>query len=206
MKKIVALLPAGRLFETLLSGGIRPVCEQLKLELHQPPIALQKQAAVEPLFRMLRDADLVLADVSAANSSVLFLAGFAQALGKPALYCSVAAEGFPLDYQALSPIIHAGQPEILATELRARLKQWLAPSAAVPSGDASAPGDPQAVIRQEFESIFADILKQHHHRHSGPIFKENENTFVLENNDMELALVQDLARHARSLNLRLKLL
>jgi chorismate synthase len=60
--------------------------------------------------------------------------------------------------------------------------------------------------RRLFKSKFGDILSAHHHQHRGEIQMENETTFVLLNQDMDLALVQDLSRRAREIGFRLKLM
>ncbi|MGV3774581.1 MAG: hypothetical protein ACO1QB_16900 [Verrucomicrobiales bacterium] len=206
MKKIVVLLPSGKLFDHLFSLGIKPVCEGLNLEVSRPPVQLQNPPVLDQVHRRIRDADLIVADVSAGNASILYTIGYAQAIGKPLLLCAIAAEDFPLNAQLFEPIIHAARAEVLALELKSRLKSlWNTDAASLASME-SGQSDPDKKARLEFESIFGDILKQHHHRHTGPISKESDTTFVLENNDMDLALVQDLARHARSMNMRLKLL
>jgi chorismate synthase len=75
------------------------------------------------------------------------------------------------------------------------------PLALTPQYSAPAPD-----ARRLFESKFGEILAAHHHQHRGSIELENETTFVLLNQDMDLALVQDLSRRARELGLRLKLM
>jgi hypothetical protein len=72
-----------------------------------------------------------------------------------------------------------------------------------PSSDSAVAKDP---VRERFDAIFGDLLHEHGYAHRGALRLEGESTFVLEEQEMELALVQDLARRAKTHGVRLKLL
>jgi hypothetical protein len=128
----------------------------------------------------------------------MYGAGYAHGVGKRVLFLTSHGEDFPFDKDRHPIIIYAGNLDFLRNELSKYLHTGKTASA--PPESASSNG------REKFAQIFGDILKQHHHEHRGEIEMENAKTFVLLNQDMDLALVQDLSRKARELGFRIKLM
>lgn len=142
----------------------------------------------------IASADLVVLDMTGRNPQVLFCLGVACGLKKAIQLIACNPEdavipGLP------EPVIYSGIPEALKAGLAVALSTQPAPGAET----TDAP-------REAFERLFGDILKEHGHVHRGEVLRENESTFVLVNQDMDLPLVQELARKARSLNMRIKLM
>jgi hypothetical protein len=145
----------------------------------------------------LGEADLVIADVSGGNPWVFFQAGLAEGLKRETLYLAQFAEGLPRGTAELKAIIYAGDIAYLKRKLAERLSL---------SGESQEPGLTGSDAKAQFEGIFGDLLKQHGYRHVGRVELENSTTFVLHDQEMDLALVQELARRAKAKGLRIKLL
>lgn len=146
----------------------------------------------------LVEADLVLAEVTGRNPHVLYFLGWAHALQKRTILLARYAEDFPFSSENLTPLIYARDLVYLREELARRIAGGGVPS------DTASPSTADA--REKFHQLFGDLLKKHGQDHRGIIEMENEKTFVLREQDLELALVQEMSRRARELGLRIKLL
>ncbi len=193
--RMVSLLPVGKLFDRAFAEGIKPAAEQANIHC----------AVIEPLFsapghldticQEIEGADLIVADVTARNPNVMFLAGYAQGIGRDLLLITQHGEDFPFDPAKLPPIIYGGAPIFLKQEILAFLRN---------KTNAQAPHAGNA--REQFMQTFGDLLNKHQYEHRGEIHLENPTTFVLLNQDMDLPLVQDIARRGRELGIRIKLM
>src|SRR6185503_13178146 len=123
----------------------------------------------------------IIADITARNAHVMFLAGYAQGIGREVLFITQSGEDFPFDRSKHPPIVYGTDLAFLKTEFLTHLR-----------GDANADAQTQGDARQQFLATFGDLLEKHRHEHHGEIQLENPTTYVLVNQDMDLALVQDL--------------
>lgn len=192
---IATLLPAGKLFDRVYSEAILPAAAAAGKEVVRLDLDFTRESAREAILRNLQSAELTIADLTGRNPHVMYLVGLAHALGAKLLLIAQHLEDFPFDPHAHSPIAYAGDCHFLQAELIARLKGESRP-AETGASDAC----------EKFLATFGDILTKHGYEHRGGIEMENPTTFVLLNQDMDLALVQDLARKARELGMRLKLM
>jgi hypothetical protein len=124
----------------------------------------------------------------------MFLAGYAQGIGREIVFITQSGEDFPFDRARYVPVIYGSDPAFLKSELLAHFRGGRKSEAK--GGDA----------REQFLATFGDLLGKHQHEHRGEIYLENPTTYVLVNQDMDLPLVQDLARRGRELGIRIKLM
>ena len=99
------------------------------------------------------------------------------------------------DLKGRNVVLYGSDTEFLGKELVSRL------SGASP-GDSGSSQDPRA----QFLRTFGDLLKKHGYEHRGEIVQEGPTTFILKDQDMELPLVQELARRGREMGIRIKLM
>ena len=208
LSNIAVALPVGEPFELVWLHGVHPALQEMavlgtRLNLLLSSIALRVQAR-----QTISTADYLIADVTGNNPAVLYYIGVAESLSKPVILVARHAE--TVAFQTSQAILtYADDPSLLRTQLISRLSQGemeaseaaVAKSLAAPSVPISVTGD-----AAKFFEIFGDILQQHGYRHHGEIRCENEKTFLLIEQDMDLPLVEDLSRRARERGLRLKLL
>ncbi len=143
----------------------------------------------------VRGSELVLVDVTGAGAGAAYVAGLADAFGKKCVLLMAIREAIPA-LRHLPAIVHGWNFDLLAAELR---KHAGAPLV-------FAPAPPNESPEGKFQRLFGDLLAAHGYRHRGPVELENESTFTLREQEMELPLAQDIARRAKSLNLRVRLL
>jgi hypothetical protein len=80
-----------------------------------------------------------------------------------------------------------------------QLHHWLQPESGF--GPAGSGSD----VQERFNQIFGELLKLHGYQHRGTIRQEGEKVFVLEDQELPLALVQQMAKKANEFGVRLKL-
>jgi hypothetical protein len=143
----------------------------------------------------MKNADLVIIEAAGANAAAVYLLGVADAGARKSLLVMPVRERLAL-FENRSAIIHGWNLEYLRSELRKlSIPEKPAPDAPVDDTPAG-----------KFHRHFGDLLAQHDYQHRGPIELENENVFTLREQDMDLPLAQEIARRAKTLNMRVRLL
>jgi len=200
---IAVALPAGEPFELVWLHGIKPALQEMAALGTRLNTSLSATALRNQVRATIANNDCLLADLTGNNPAVLYYLGVAEALGKPVILVARNAE--TVVFQINQPILaYADEPSLLRTQLISRLNQNHSEApVAIAATPQPASGSPEAA---RFYEIFGDILQQHGYQNHGEIKCENESTFLLIEQDMELALVQDLSRRAKERGLRLKLL
>ena len=199
-----ALLPIGRLFDRVYSDAIVPCSAELGLEAQRVESEFSDRAALLKVHQQIRQARVVIADLTAKNPNILYGIGYAHAAEKRVILIAQHGEDLPFPRTDYPTLIYGGNTSELLKQLRENLPQA---AASVPVGNsANGLGTAPVAARERFFSLFGELLAEHGCTHGGGIRMENEKTFVLENQEMDLALVQALARRARELGIRLKLL
>jgi hypothetical protein len=192
---VAVLLPAGKLFEFVYVDAIGPSAAEAGKHAVRLNLQFVQERVRTELIEALKSAELVIADLTGRNPNVLYAVGLAHALGKHVLLLAQHLEDFPLDKRSHEVIAYAGDREFLKAELRAYLR-----------GESKGAEKSTDGPREKFREFFGEILAKHGYEHRGEIEMENAKTFVLLDQEMDLALVQELARKARELGLRLKLM
>jgi hypothetical protein len=193
---VLAVLPEEKLFDLMYAEAVAPALSEVNASVTRLSLDLKSETSRVALREAIAPADVVLVDLTGKSPSAMYAAGLADSSGRKIIFVTQHLEDFPLDPKAHEVITYAGDRQFLKSELIA----WF-------SGAKRAPGAPSAdSAREKFLSTFGDILQKHGYAHRGDLYLENPKTFVLVNQDMELALVQELARRARELGLRLKLM
>lgn len=194
--RIATILPVGKLFDRIFTECLAPCAKEAGADISRLEPEFSRAGQLGHLCQSIEQAQLIVADVTARNSNVLYLAGYAHGIGREVLFLTQQGEDFPLDRAKHRPIIYGHDHEFLKTEFRHFL-----------GAVNSAPGSTASPLpREQFLATFGDLLKKHQHEHHGDIYLEDPTTFVLIEQDMDLPLVQDLSRRARELGLRIKLM
>lgn len=155
-------------------------------ELNKVPVTAWKDT--------INTADLVLIDFTAANPTASYVAGIADTLNKRVILLTPIAESIGGVFEKHRTIVHQWNLEFLKSELQKET--------------GSTDAEPQ--IRDDtpvgkFHQLFGDLLKVHGYVHRGPVEFDGA-TFTLREQDMDFALVQEIAHRAKSLNVRVRLL
>lgn len=195
-------LPLGEAFELAWLHGIQPALREMELRNTRLNTLLTTEEQRQYIRQNIAEADCLLADLSGNNPAVCYCIAAAEALDKPVIIMARHAETVALS--GTDPTLaYADDPNLLRSSLISRLSQGT-PQATIPT---SAPKPVQQTAdRERFLELFGDVLVKHQYEDLGEVHCENKTTFVLLEQNMDLALVQDLARRAREHGLRLKLL
>lgn len=200
-KRLALVLPSGPFFERVFSEvsslgeSLGAICTRAPSEFSPPSQLGQSCGEIEK-------ADLAIIDISGRNPNTLYLAGFAHGIGKRVLFLSQHGEDLPFDRARHDFVIYHANLDLLEKALDAFLRRGATGTQTSPEPRAATEVDAKA----RFQTIFGDIMAEFGAEHSGEVRLENDKTFVLIEQDLELALVQALARRARELGLRIKLL
>ncbi len=204
---VAILTPSGKMFDKVYLA-VAACCRGSRAECQRVEAEFSKQPALAHAQSQFNKAGLIVADLTGKNPNVLYLIGYAHALNKNVILLAQQGEDLPFDRRDHATVIYAGNVAVLRTELRQLLRQGFdQPVNGSPSAAATKELETSSTAaREEFLSLFGDILQAHEEQHRGNIYLEDEKTFVLVNQDLSLALVQALARRAKQLGVRLKLL
>ncbi|HUS37717.1 MAG TPA: hypothetical protein VM680_20375 [Verrucomicrobiae bacterium] len=142
----------------------------------------------------INTADLILIDFTAANPTAAYVAGIADTLNKRVILLSPIAERTAALFEKHRTIVHQWNLEFLKSELQ----KEAGPTDAEPQIVDDTPAG-------KFQQHFGDLLRVHGYVHRGPV-EFDGSTFTVREQDMDFALVQEIAHRAKSLNLRVRLL
>lgn len=142
-------------------------------------------------------ADRIWVDVT-GNDPIAFLClGLAwENLNKVTLL-NAAHLPLPDLFERIPMIVHGWNIEYVRSKLNALPVQG--------ADSVSEPAQRDKSPMGQFQRIFGDLLRKHRYEHRGPVEFDGR-VFTLREQEMELALVQEIANRARSLNLRVRLL
>ena len=200
VQSITALLPQGKFFDQLFAAAIQPACQAGGAACTRPDPEFSSANRLGKACAEIENADLVVADLSGKNPNVLYLAGYAHGAGKRVVFLAQHGEDLPFDPARHEILVYHASADLLKNELAGFFESGTRPK------QGPAPGAQEESAREKFEAIFGEIMREHRAVHSGAIEMENKTTFVLLNQDLDLPVVQHLARRARELGLRIKLL
>ena len=184
--KICFFAPSGKLSESIRQS-VRQAFASSFTDISEAPFSMWRE--------VIANCDALLVDATSGASKTCFLTGLAKGLGKHTIILTPVHDAIP---EFLSPntstIIHQWNLAYLKREL----EKLAHPSRAT---EAVADDTPAG----KFHQHFGDLLKAHGYVHRGPV-EFDGSTFTVREQDMDFALVQEIAHRAKSLNLRVRLL
>ena len=95
------VMPFHALYEAQYEGVIKPAIEGTGLTCVRGDEIYARQAIVQDVWRSIRKARLVVAELSGRNPNVMYEIGLAHAIGKPIILLTRSEEDVPFDLRAL---------------------------------------------------------------------------------------------------------
>ena len=95
------VMPFDRLFASLYERVIRPAAEELGLHCERGDEIYARPNVVADIWKAIREARVVVAELSGKNPNVLYEIGLAHALGKPIIMLTRNEDDVPFDLKAL---------------------------------------------------------------------------------------------------------
>ncbi|MDB6054865.1 MAG: hypothetical protein JWN25_2388 [Verrucomicrobiales bacterium] len=195
MSKLLFIFPRGEVFDKAWIS----VKERLpEFSLERCCLGEGRELFTIADWHTFKHAERVIIDVTGNAASCLFLAGYAFALEKEVIVITQTSDFLAFDLLAGKLICYGGDFDFLSDGLKSRLGSRPTQGSAIHSGDDSATG--------KFNILFGDIVAKHLYTGKLEISMEGDKTFEIRDQEMELALVEELVKRARAKGLRLKLL
>lgn len=98
------LLPSGEDFDRILENAIRPALAANGVDVERAEVILEPGAGLQRTWRLLRTAEIILADVSGFDADVMFGLGLCLGLGRFPILLVRYANSLPSDFRAVPHI------------------------------------------------------------------------------------------------------
>ena len=168
---VFVLMPFSTEFTDLYLNGIKPACESVGVDCERVDEKLLTESILERIYSHIRQADLIVAEMTNLNPNVFYEVGYAHALYKQVILLIRDAGDIPFDLKHYPHIVHEGNPSKLRTELETKIRRCLeTPNRTIPNVEAPDisglwrsyhPPDPKSVgevrFKQRGNRIEADI-------------------------------------------------
>ncbi len=123
-RHIYALLPPSALMRPVYESAIRPAADGLNLTLGYAEDCFAGRASILEIWESLYAADIVLADCTRRNPSVLYELGIAHTLGKHTFLIAQSLDDIPVEFRQLEHIVYENTKDglnALCSDLQAML-------------------------------------------------------------------------------------
>lgn len=123
-KTVFVIRDDNKAFEHVYELALKPIFQELKLEIMESPDVFDKTSRYNDYWDKMREADLLLADVSKHNPGTLYLLGLCHGLGRSPLLIVEAENQLP---EALKPLryLEYGVKEQRLERFRGQLRHEL---------------------------------------------------------------------------------
>ncbi len=119
------IMPFHALFETQYQRVIRPAVEDAGLKCVRGDEIYSEQAVVQDIWKAIRQARVILAELSDRNPNVMYETGLAHAIGKPIVIIKRDKNEVPFDLRTLRAIYYDTNDPFWGVNLRAGLTENL---------------------------------------------------------------------------------
>src|SRR5215211_543314 len=90
--RVFVVMQFGGQFDSLYSEVIRPVCDRMALEAIRVDDVYQPGVILHDIIQSIRDADIIIAEITPPNPNVFYELGFAHATDKPTILLAERGE------------------------------------------------------------------------------------------------------------------
>lgn len=104
--KVFIVMQFGNPYDDLYSSVIKPVCEQVGLQVERADEALGPGLIIRDVERAILEAQVIIADISPANPNVYYEVGYAHALRKPTVLIADLPTKLPFDVSAFRTLFY----------------------------------------------------------------------------------------------------
>src|SRR5215210_2536218 len=130
------VMPFHALFGAQYERVIRPAIEEVGLVCVRGDEIYTRQAIVQDIWHAIRNARLVVAELSGRNPNVMYEIGLAHAIGKPIVLLTRNQEDVPFDLRALRYIYYDPNNPFWGEDLRTELTRLIRKILETPSLEA----------------------------------------------------------------------
>lgn len=116
------LMPFDSAFNDVYRLGIKETAAQLEIKAERVDEQIFQEGILERIYRQIKSADIVVADMSGQNPNVFYEVGYAHALGKLCVLMTNDADDIPFDLKHRRHIVYGNS----ISKLKERLVEELA--------------------------------------------------------------------------------
>jgi PAS domain-containing protein len=116
-------MPFSDQFKNVYELAIKPACKACRSDCSRVDDEIFTEKIIDRVFRQIRTADVLIAEMSGRNHNVFFEAGYAKALDTPVIYLTDNADDIPFDLKQEPHIVYDAKD---LSGLRTQIKQKLA--------------------------------------------------------------------------------
>jgi nucleoside 2-deoxyribosyltransferase len=117
------LMPFDDQFSDIYKLGIQAAAKEANVVAERVDEQTFSETILERIYRQIRNADVVIADMTGRNSNVFYEVGYAHAIQKPCILLTRTAEDIPFDLKHHRHIIYGNSIDLLRRKLKAEL-EW----------------------------------------------------------------------------------
>ena len=118
-------MPFASLFKTQYERVIRPAIEEYGLRCVRGDEIYSKPRIMDDIWKSIRAARLVVAELTGKNPNVLYEVGLAQAIGKPVIILTRNEDDVPFDLKALRYLFYQTDNPFWGEDLKEQLKSMV---------------------------------------------------------------------------------
>lgn len=122
---VFVLMPFSAAFTKRYVEGIKAACESVGVDCERVDEKLLTESILERIYSHIRQADLIVAEMTGLNPNVFYEVGYAHALNKEVILLIRNAGDIPFDLKHYPHIVHEGNPSKLRTELEVKIRRCL---------------------------------------------------------------------------------
>lgn len=118
---VFVLMPFADDFKVHYDKGIRPACRIAKADCKRVDDEIHTENILSVIYKNIRTADVIVADMTGRNPNVYFESGYAMALEKRIVFLTQQEKDIPFDLKQYYHVIYGGDTAKLRSELSERL-------------------------------------------------------------------------------------
>lgn len=122
---IFVLMPFDHEFDEVYELGIKAACENTGAVCQRVDEQIFQENIMERVYDQIREADIVIAEMTGRNSNVFYETGFAHALNKQVILATRTAEDIPFDLKQYPHIIYGSKISELKKQLQDRIRWYI---------------------------------------------------------------------------------
>lgn len=111
------LMPFSSEFDDIYKLGIKQLCTEMDIVAERVDEQQFSETILERIYRQIRDADFIIADLTGRNENVFYEVGYAHALGKKCTLLTQKVSDIPFDLKHHRHVIYEGSIGTLRSRL-----------------------------------------------------------------------------------------
>lgn len=114
---VLVLMPFDASFKEVYVSGIKPACQQAGALCERIDEMIFTRNILAQIYQKIKEADLIVAEMTGRNPNVFYEAGYARALNKQVIFLTQREEDIPFDLKHYPHIVYGGEINKLKEEL-----------------------------------------------------------------------------------------